>query len=169
MKSRKGRITGAILNEELIRNIRLRGNKREVPTRELAVEFGMAVESIRRILRYETWGWVTDEGPGAEAAQWQEPVPHEYVAAPGEVEASLARLAAKLGGVLPAAPAKQMSTMEESLAAAARESDEVASRVAATFAAKDAAGDAQLAGLLNPGGIQSTITDEHGGKLEPKD
>lgn len=181
MRSRKGRTTGAILSEALIRNIRLRGNKQGVATRELALEFGMAVESIRRILRYETWGWVTDEGPGAEAAEWVEPLPAVIAASQARVF-KLAGLgpdgkplegASPHEGLISTPPfpagdssraagygAKPMPTMAESMAAAARESDEVAARVKATFEAKDAAGNAELAGLLGTGGIQSPMSNE---------
>ena len=70
--SREGRTTNASLNEEAVRRIRLMHRQGE-STRVLAKEYGVGVETVRRVLRWETWAWVSEEGSGAEAEDWQHP------------------------------------------------------------------------------------------------
>ena len=63
------------MTEFEVRNIRLRWAKHlegEAPTsvRDLAFEHKVGRETIRRILRWETWAWLAEEGPGAPAKDW---------------------------------------------------------------------------------------------------
>lgn len=78
MHSRKGRTTGAVLNEAAVRSMRLRDSKlrelgQALDVRAEARMLGVGPETIRRILRWDTWCWVGEEGPGATAADWQQP------------------------------------------------------------------------------------------------
>lgn len=150
--SPKGRTARADLTEADVRSIRSRAAL-GISTRQLAQEYTVGFETIRRILRWETWRWVSEEGSGAVL-----PPP----ASPAEIEASKARFLAMIGDQ---APPSSMPSMADSLAAAARESDEVAARVAQDFAKKQAEGDAQLAGLLDSGGIQCSIPNVNKEKL----
>lgn len=147
-------------SDATVRVIRSRGAAGEHP-RDLAREYLVAPSTIRKLLNGETYTMVAWEGPETSYMPRA-----KYQPAPGEIEASLARLSAKLAGTPQALPvstraagygAKPMPTMEESLAAAARESDEIAARVAQDFAGRDAAADAQLAGLLDSNEIPSRI------------
>lgn len=183
--SKKGRIARAELTEAAVRGIRLK-YAQGASVRELVQEYDVGFETIRRIIRWETWRWVSDEGPGGIAAP-SPVVPKEL--SKEDMAASLARTLALAGMSLPTdnagpqvagvaeregkpantvsldtqpagpAPSKPMPSMEESLAAAARESDEVSARVAQDFARKAAAEDSLLAGLSGPNGIQSQMTD----------
>jgi len=66
------------------------------------------------------------------------------------------KLLEKEGIAVASKPApKPMPSIKESLAAAARESDEVAARVQTKMAAEAAQENAQLAGLLGPNELQS--------------
>lgn len=100
MRSRKGRITGAVLNEAAVRNMRLRDSKlREAGTPGLDVraeadKFDVGPETIRRILRWDTWRWVGEEGPGADAAAWAQPASE---AAAAESKARFLAMAAAEG------------------------------------------------------------------------
>ncbi len=143
----------AKLTDSDVRAIRLRG--RSEHPRALAREYNVAPDTIRKVLRWDTYANVSEEGPGATIEDWNAP------ADPGAVAASLARLQAKLGPSAQSSGA--MPSMEASLAAAAKESDEVAARLAKQVDEVIAREDSLLAGLLDPNGIQSTITPAQSG------
>jgi len=103
--SPQGRAARASLTEADVRRIRQLGAE-GVPTRKLADTYSMTPEAIRRILRWETWRWVSEEGAGFEAR---------------------------------ALPPDQAALLEEFMKP-----------------------KPQLAGQLNPNGIQSTIPNESG-------
>lgn len=96
----------AKFTDPTIRVIRRRGAAGEHP-RALAREYLCAPDTIRKILRWETYSLVAEVGV-------EEEVERKYVPAPGEVEASLARLQAKLEEGASPAP-----TLEEALKAQA--------------------------------------------------
>mgnify|MGYP001583013423 CR=1 FL=1 len=83
---------GAILNEDAVRDIRLRAAQGQAP-RNIALHYDMAAETVRRVIRRETWAWVQDEGK-MEATLTQPTSPIEQAA----ITASQARLAALLDG-----------------------------------------------------------------------
>ena len=81
--------TNASLSEAEVRSIRLRARTERASVRLLAQEYGVGAETIRRVLRWETWAWVSEEGPGA--------TPQEHAAAEqAAAKASLERLHAAL-------------------------------------------------------------------------
>ena len=91
--SRNSRDTNASLNEAAVRGIRLRAAQGVSP-RELSNAYNVGVETIRRVIRWETWRWVGE----LETAEGQ-PVPLEQVALPKDFDAaaSLARVRARAG------------------------------------------------------------------------
>lgn len=139
----------AKLSPAQVRDIRARGAAGERP-RDLGREFRVAPETIRKILRWDTYTMV----PEVEVVSTRPP-PSD-----AEVAASQARLLALLG---PVVESKPMPTLEESLAAAAQESDAVTAKVEAAVKAREAAVDAQLAGLLSPNVIPYPIPHESSG------
>jgi len=58
MKPLAGKTGNSNLSEHDVRQIRRAGKK--TPTRQLAEAYGIGVETVRKILRRETWQWVTD-------------------------------------------------------------------------------------------------------------
>ena len=86
--SKEGAKARAKLSEAAVRNIRLRAQTQGASPRDLAREHGVATETIRRILRWETHAYVGEEGPGASQEDW---------AAAADIAASLARVRALAG------------------------------------------------------------------------
>lgn len=60
----KGRATNAKLGEADVRRMRREHSLGLKTPRQLAQEFGLAAETVRKVLRYETFAWVGEEGPG---------------------------------------------------------------------------------------------------------
>jgi hypothetical protein len=58
MKPLAGKTGNSSLSEHDVRMIRQAGKK--TPTRQLAEAYGIGVETVRKILRRETWQWVKD-------------------------------------------------------------------------------------------------------------
>jgi len=81
--------TNTRLTEADVRSMRLRHAQGKASTRELSLEYGLATESVRKILRRETWAMVSEEGPGAPAEAWVRPPPSDE-----EIAASLKRFQA---------------------------------------------------------------------------
>ena len=86
--SARGRGARAKLSETDARNIRLRASKFHHTPRQMAPEYGVGVETVRRVLRWETFAYLSEVGPGAPAEEWKP--------AASDVAASQARLQAKL-------------------------------------------------------------------------
>ena len=80
----------ASLTEAAVRSIRRRHTQGEASVKDLAREYGLGAETIRRILRWETWAWVGEAGPGAPAEAW--------APRPEDLAASQARLLALASG-----------------------------------------------------------------------
>ena len=59
--SKKGRTTGAVLDEQAVRNIRSLYAQRRLYVKEQADLYGVTSETIRRIARWETWKHVAEE------------------------------------------------------------------------------------------------------------
>ena len=59
--SKKGRTTGAVLDEQAVRNIRSLYAQRRLYVKEQADLYGVTSETIRRIARWETWKHVLEE------------------------------------------------------------------------------------------------------------
>ena len=73
----------ALLTEADVRRIRRLAPT--TPTRQLADDFGIGLETVRRIVRWDTWRWVSeDEAPARELSL-------------AEIEASKARFLEKMG------------------------------------------------------------------------
>lgn len=104
--SKQGRTTRAKVTELEVRRMR-REAEAGTSARDLARRFGLSTETVRRILRWETWAWVSEEDDGS-----QPPAPY---AQPSEVElaASLARVLEKAGM---AQPQSHIPSPEENLA-----------------------------------------------------
>ena len=147
--SPKGRTARAAIDEAAVRRIRQLGSQGQ-STRSLADAYGITPEAIRRILRYDTWRWVSEEGPG-----FVQPEVNRLAA---ETAARFAQKFPELTAGMKAMDAPKIATsvppMEESLAAAAHESDEVAARVEASAKARALEEASQLAGLLGPNELQ---------------
>lgn len=60
----KGRMTNAKVQEADVRRMRRLHAAGQATPRQLALEHGLATETVRKILRYETFAWVGEEGPG---------------------------------------------------------------------------------------------------------
>ena len=58
MKPLAGKTGNSNLTENDVRRIRAAG--KTTPTRQLAEAYGIGVETVRKILRRDTWQWVTD-------------------------------------------------------------------------------------------------------------
>lgn len=79
------------LNEAIVRRMRLQAQQGRT-ARELADEHDCGVETVRRILRWETWRKVSEVGPGASETEWA------ALSKPEAVAESQARLLASLAG-----------------------------------------------------------------------
>lgn len=95
----KGRATNAKLGEADVRRMRREHSLGLKTPRQLAQEFGLAAETVRKVLRWETFAWVGEEGPGGVAPATLPPAPDGKDYSP---EAVLARLQAQ--GLAPASP-----------------------------------------------------------------
>lgn len=62
--------TNSSLTEVDVRAMRLQHALGQASPKQLAAAYKVAVETVRKILRWETWGWVSEEGPGATHEQW---------------------------------------------------------------------------------------------------
>ncbi len=82
--SRNGRTTNASLTEKDVRFIRSSFERGDFTARELARKYGVGTESIRRIIRWDTWTWVSEEGEGYVA-------PKKIEFSPEEIKASQER------------------------------------------------------------------------------
>ena len=60
----KGRMTNAKVQEADVRRMRRLHMAGQASAKQLALEYGLATETVRKILRYETFAWVGEEGPG---------------------------------------------------------------------------------------------------------
>ena len=105
---RKAQITNTRLTEADVRSMRLRHAQGVASVRDLSAEFGLAAESVRKIIRRETWATVSDEGPGAPAEAWRGPEPTRE-----EILASQQRLL----GMLRAEGGQGAPSLEEALKA----------------------------------------------------
>ena len=63
----KTRKANASLSEDEVRLIRRLGDSGEQTPRELAAFFSVGLETIRRILRRDTWSWLSQEPLSASA------------------------------------------------------------------------------------------------------
>ena len=59
-----------LMTEAKARRMRFLRTARGTPTKDLALAFGVGVECVRRVLRWETWRNVSEVGPGATAEEW---------------------------------------------------------------------------------------------------
>jgi len=122
----KGRMTNSKVTEADVRHMRRVHKAGLRSARELAQDYGMAAESVRKILRWETFTWVGEEGPGGVAPATLPPAPDGKDYSPA---AMLARLQAQ--GLAPASPppATEPPSLEELLRkdaeAGARRDEEV--------------------------------------------
>lgn len=80
----KGRMTNAKVQEADVRRMRRLHVAGQASPRQLALEYGLATETVRKILRYETFAWVGEEGPGgvepARLPATAEPDPARFLA-----------------------------------------------------------------------------------------
>ena len=133
----------AKLSHSDVRAIRARGGAGEHP-RALAQEYRVAPETIRKVLRWDTYTMVPEEGPGF--------VPRPEPSGE-EIAASQARLLAKLGMTQLASP-PIMPSLEEVLKQTALREAAAGSPGLDKLQATAGQGDALLAGLLDSNGLQ---------------
>lgn len=87
-KRMKQRTSGAILTEQEVARIKMNAGK-GMTAREMAQAYGVALDTIRKILRGDSWVWVKAEEEGM-------PLPEETPEMVRDIEASQARLLAML-------------------------------------------------------------------------
>ena len=80
--SPRGRTARATLSEADARQIRFRAKMKGATSRELAADYKVGMETIRRVLRWETFAWVGEEGPGATAEEWEKAMPPLIIPSP---------------------------------------------------------------------------------------
>ena len=107
--SKGGRSARGLVNESIVRRIRQLAAQGS-STRSLADAYGLTPEAVRKIIRWDSWRWVSEEEPPPQATQ---PEPSAEV-----IAASLQRVL-ELTGMKPAsAPAvspEPIPSMEEIL------------------------------------------------------
>lgn len=101
----KGRMTNAKVTEADVQRMRRLHAAGTHTARQLAFEYKLAAETVRKILRWETFAWVGEEGPGGTPPAGLPPQPADY-----SPEAMLARLQAQ--GLAPASPAPGKQTSQ---------------------------------------------------------
>ena len=127
----QGRRVNANLSDDEVRLCRRLHREGKATPRQLADRFNMAAESMRKCLRWETYGWVSENGP--EPVQRAEPTE-------AEIQASKDRFFGKLQaeGLMPAEASKPQLSAEEfqkqQWERELREQEATAARVAETAA-----------------------------------
>ena len=94
--SRASRTSRAVLNEAAVRRLRLLFAQGTLNVKEQAELYNVGRETIRRIARWETLRWVSEEGEGATREDWVRSTPTEV-----EIQASLQKVLAAQGAAHP--------------------------------------------------------------------
>lgn len=96
---KQGRANGAaVLTEAQVRVIRQKSVEEGMSAPQLARIYRVSAETIRRILRGETWNWLDDEPRAIQQRVEDTPLPESTPETRAAAAASFARLQAKLAG-----------------------------------------------------------------------
>lgn len=97
----KGRTGRALVTEAAVRRMRFRHSYEGATAQELAAEYDIGLDACRKILKWQSWRWVSEAGPGATEAEHlaaaSVPQRKSGQALEDEIAASQARLLAKAG------------------------------------------------------------------------
>jgi len=162
--SKKGRSARAELTEAAVRGIRSKAAL-GASVRQLAEEYDVGFETVRRILRWETWRWVDEEGPGFVAP----PIDPATIAASQERFLEKLRAAGLEVPVAASQPTGPAPTLEEALKAQALREEAAGSPGLERLAREQARPDALLEELT--GQLDSNVVSSHnsGGKPPTSD
>ena len=82
--NRKDRTGRAVVDEEAVRSMRFRHTYKGATVQQLADEYGLGLDACRKILKWKSWRWVSEVGPGAPAENFSHSASEAEIAASEE-------------------------------------------------------------------------------------